>query len=160
MEQEADDNSWHILWTKKVLISKKNISLTSVCQHIGILAFSFNGLTFNFRATGLTGKRNRIELSEKVITSADRLRCTLIHEMCHAATWVFHGEKGHGARWKSYTNRAKRVFPELPPITVCHSYDIQYKYTYKCGMCQSKCVTIKYHNFLIQFTKKKFHLKF
>lgn len=33
-------------------------------------------------------RQSQLELSEKVLTSADRLRCTLIHEMCHAATWV------------------------------------------------------------------------
>ena len=40
----------------------------------------------NSRRNGV--KRSELELSEKVLTSADRLRCTLIHEMCHAATWV------------------------------------------------------------------------
>lgn len=43
-----------------------------------------------------------IELSEKVLTSADRLRCTLIHELCHAATWIFNGEGGHGRTWKQW----------------------------------------------------------
>lgn len=44
-----------------------------------------------------------VELSEKVLTSADRLRCTLIHELCHAAVWLFNGEKGgHGATWKAW----------------------------------------------------------
>lgn len=33
-------------------------------------------------------RQSQLELSEKVLTSADRLRCTLIHELCHAATWV------------------------------------------------------------------------
>lgn len=88
--------------------------------------------------TTKNGKNHRIELSEKVLTSADRLRCTLIHEMCHAATWIFHNEKGHGMRWKSWAKKANHIFPELPVITVCHSYDIEYKYTYKCDMCHSK----------------------
>lgn len=49
------------------------------------------------------GKRvARVELSEKVLTSADRLRCTLIHELCHAATWIYNGEHGHGATWKKW----------------------------------------------------------
>lgn len=43
-----------------------------------------------------------IELSAKVITDTDRLRCTLIHELCHAATWIFNGEKGHGTVWKQW----------------------------------------------------------
>lgn len=93
---------------------------------------------YNFRTVKVAGKNHRVELSEKVLTSADRLRCTLIHELCHAATWIFDNERGHGARWKSWAKRANYVFPELPEITVCHNYDIEYKYTYKCDMCHSK----------------------
>lgn len=44
-----------------------------------------------------------IDLSDKVVTSCDRLRSTLIHELCHAATWVFNGEKGHGPTWKAWS---------------------------------------------------------
>lgn len=79
-----------------------------------------------------------VELSDKVLTSADRLRCTLIHELCHAATWVFNGEGGHGAKWKEWARRANATFPELPKIGVCHQYDIEYKYTYKCTLCAAK----------------------
>ncbi|XP_039960050.1 putative uncharacterized protein DDB_G0277255 isoform X1 [Bactrocera tryoni] len=79
-----------------------------------------------------------IELSEKVLTSADRLRCTLIHELCHAATWIFNGEGGHGSTWKQWALRANQVFPEIPKIGVCHQYDIEYKYTYKCTLCGAK----------------------
>lgn len=95
-------------------------------------------LILNCRPPKVAGKNHRVELSEKVLTSADRLRCTLIHELCHAATWIFHGEGGHGARWKGYAKKANRIFPELPAITRCHNYDIQYKYTYKCDMCHHK----------------------
>lgn len=79
-----------------------------------------------------------IQLSDKVLTSADRLRCTLIHEMCHAATWIFNKEKGHGPVWRAWASRANKAYPELPVINRCHSYDIEYKYTYKCDMCQNK----------------------
>lgn len=49
------------------------------------------------------GKRTaRIELSDKVITNADRLRCTLVHELCHAATWIFNEINGHGKEWKMW----------------------------------------------------------
>lgn len=40
----------------------------------------------NSRRQGV--RQSELELSDKVLTSADRLRCTLIHEMCHAVTWV------------------------------------------------------------------------
>ena len=34
----------------------------------------------------------------------ERIRATLIHEMCHAATWIIDGIKGggHGAQWKAW----------------------------------------------------------
>jgi predicted SprT family Zn-dependent metalloprotease len=83
-------------------------------------------------------RSSRIELSDKVLTSADRLRCTLIHEMAHAATWIFSAENGHGATWKSWTYKANKVFPELPKIGVRHSYQIEYKYTYECVACKAK----------------------
>lgn len=81
-----------------------------------------------------------IELSDKVLTSADRLRCTLIHELCHAATWIFNGEGGHGSTWKEWARKANATLPEIPKIGVCHQYDIEYKYTYKCTLCAAKYV--------------------
>ena len=33
-------------------------------------------------------RASKIELSTKVLDSCDRLRDTLIHEMCHAAAWI------------------------------------------------------------------------
>ncbi|XP_068446116.1 germ cell nuclear acidic protein [Clinocottus analis] len=81
----------------------------------------------------------RIELSEKVCDSADRLRDTLIHEMCHAATWMINGVRdGHGNFWKLYARKSTLAHPELPMVTRCHSYDIKYKFQYQCTRCQNK----------------------
>lgn len=45
----------------------------------------------------------RIELSTKVCDSADRVRDTLLHELCHAAVWIIDGENGgHGPVWKRW----------------------------------------------------------
>nr|XP_015206813.1 PREDICTED: uncharacterized protein LOC102686616 [Lepisosteus oculatus] len=80
----------------------------------------------------------RIELSEKVCDSAERLRDTLVHEMCHAATWMINGVRdGHGQFWKMYARKATVVHPELPVVTRCHSYDINYKYQYQCSRCKN-----------------------
>ncbi|XP_077589546.1 germ cell nuclear acidic protein [Stigmatopora nigra] len=80
----------------------------------------------------------RIELSEKVCDSADRLRDTLIHEMCHAATWLINGVRdGHGRFWRLYAHKSTLVHPELPVVTRCHSYDIKFKFQYKCTKCQN-----------------------
>ncbi|KAH8420155.1 hypothetical protein KR009_006407 [Drosophila setifemur] len=82
-------------------------------------------------------RSSTVELSVKVLTTADRLRCTLIHELCHAAAWVFNGEGGHGRVWKMWAQRAMDKFPDLPPIKVCHDYRIEFKYTYKCLSCNT-----------------------
>jgi hypothetical protein len=45
----------------------------------------------------------RIELSVKVLDSADRLRDTLVHEMCHAMSWIVSEcNGGHGPVWKRW----------------------------------------------------------
>ncbi|XP_073412294.1 germ cell nuclear acidic protein isoform X2 [Dendrobates tinctorius] len=80
----------------------------------------------------------RIELSEKVCDSADRLRDTLIHEVCHAATWLINGVRdGHGQFWKFYARKASLIHPELPMVSRCHSYEINYKFTYECSRCKN-----------------------
>lgn len=46
-------------------------------------------------------RKAEIQLSEKVLTSADRVRDTLVHELCHAAVWIVDGERSHhGKVWK------------------------------------------------------------
>ena len=93
---------------------------------------------------------SKIELSTKVIDSPDRLRDTLIHEMCHAAAWIRSGVRdGHGSFWKAWANKAMAAFPELPIIARCHSYVIRTKYTYVCQKCgqrvgrHSKSINVK-----------------
>ena len=81
----------------------------------------------------------QINLSSKVLDSADRLRDTLIHEMCHAASWVISGiHNGHGVIWKDWAKQAMTRFPELPLIARCHNYQIRTKYSYICKNCGAK----------------------
>ncbi|XP_053931716.1 germ cell nuclear acidic protein isoform X2 [Cuculus canorus] len=99
--------------------------------------------TAGFCVTGQTqgteAKRYaRIELSEKVCDSADRLRDTLIHEVCHAATWLINGVRdGHGRFWRFYANKSAVIHPELPVVTRCHNYEIIYKFIYECVQCKA-----------------------
>ncbi|XP_054244551.1 germ cell nuclear acidic protein [Indicator indicator] len=80
----------------------------------------------------------RIELSERVCDSADRLRDTLVHEACHAASWLINGVRdGHGPFWKFYAHKSTVIHPELPAVTRCHSYEINYKFTYQCVLCKA-----------------------
>lgn len=86
----------------------------------------------------------------QIIDTAERLRDTLIHELCHAACWIFDGiSEGHGPSWKNWANKAMKKFPELPIIKRCHSYDIQTKFTYKCIKCGYRSVIFKYNGFII-----------
>ncbi|KAL8222590.1 UNVERIFIED_CONTAM: hypothetical protein K2H54_077587 [Gekko kuhli] len=81
----------------------------------------------------------RIMLSEKVCDSADRLRDTLIHELCHAAAWLVHGvQDGHGRFWSLYAKKSALIHPELPVVSRCHNYEIKYKFTYECSQCQNR----------------------
>ena len=75
----------------------------------------------------------RIELATKVLTDEQRLRATLLHEMCHAAAWIINGvcKPPHGPQFKHYGAKASRMFPELK-VSTCHNYKIAYKYIYRC----------------------------
>uniref|UniRef100_A0A1B6LDB8 SprT-like domain-containing protein n=1 Tax=Graphocephala atropunctata TaxID=36148 RepID=A0A1B6LDB8_9HEMI len=81
-------------------------------------------------------RSSRIVLSIKILDRADRLRDTLIHELCHAATWIVNATSdGHGPYWRAWADKANRRFPELPVIKRCHDYAIATKFTYKCMTC-------------------------
>ncbi|XP_076446916.1 germ cell nuclear acidic protein-like [Babylonia areolata] len=77
-----------------------------------------------------------IELSTKVCDSAERVRDTLVHEMCHAAVWILNKAKeGHGPHWKYWARKANRAHPEIPIIRRCHDYRINTKFIYRCVDC-------------------------
>ncbi|KAJ3299594.1 3-phosphoinositide dependent protein kinase-1 [Borealophlyctis nickersoniae] len=75
----------------------------------------------------------RIELSTKVVDNEDKLRNTLIHEMCHAAAWLINkvNKPPHGDAFKYWGHRATQSFWDIE-VTTCHSYEINYKFTYVC----------------------------
>lgn len=78
----------------------------------------------------------RIELSCKVVDTADRLERTLVHEMCHCAAWIIdHVSKPpHGAVFKKWAQQAMQVAPHLD-VRTCHQYDIFYAYRWQCTVC-------------------------
>ncbi|XP_033705402.1 germ cell nuclear acidic protein [Tursiops truncatus] len=79
----------------------------------------------------------KIEISQKVCDSADRLRDTLVHEICHAASWLLDGVRdSHGDAWKYYARKLNMVHPELPKVTRCHNYKINYRIHYECTRCK------------------------
>ncbi|KAG0444993.1 hypothetical protein HPB47_005968 [Ixodes persulcatus] len=53
------------------------------------------------RCVFLEGQSYRVELSTVLLTSAERTRDTLLHELCHAAAWCVQRSKGgHGHAWR------------------------------------------------------------
>ena len=78
------------------------------------------------------------ETLNKGIFHVERCRDTLLHEMCHAAVTLIDGvmEQGHGPLWRQWTRRAEQSYPYLPPISVRHTYDVVYKFIYRCVQCQ------------------------
>lgn len=79
----------------------------------------------------------------------ERLKSTLAHEACHAASWAISGDfkSPHGRTFKSwyvvspdrvaiykhYPRAAKvmKAFPDVD-VTTKHDYEIDFKYTWKC----------------------------
>ncbi|XP_069687209.1 uncharacterized protein [Periplaneta americana] len=111
-----------------------DMSLTWNVRMNRTAGFCYNRWTITSPGTKI--RSSRIVLSAKVCDTSDRLRDTLIHEMCHAAAWIMDGMKdGHGPCWKAWARRATLIFPELPPIKRCHEYNIQTKFTYRCTSC-------------------------
>ncbi|XP_030836781.1 acidic repeat-containing protein-like [Strongylocentrotus purpuratus] len=91
---------------------------------------------FCFYKKRLSERTARIELSVKVCDTAERLRDTLVHELCHAAAWLIHGvSDGHGKYWKYWAAKSNLAHPEIPVIKRCHTYEITTKFKYKCVQC-------------------------
>ncbi|CAL7936961.1 unnamed protein product [Xylocopa violacea] len=97
------------------------------------------GYCYNKKSVKTLGgivRSSRIVLATKILDTPDRLRDTLIHEMCHAAAWLINGvSDGHGPFWTTWASKAMQTFPELPPVRRCHDYKIKTKFTYKCVSC-------------------------
>ena len=92
------------------------------------------------RTAGLTHMRAmgrkrmaRVDLASKVLTDEERLRSTLLHELCHVAAWLIDGVRKppHGPGFKKWGRKCTQAYPGIA-VTTCHSYEIQYKFTYLC----------------------------
>lgn len=79
----------------------------------------------------------RIELSTKVLDTAEKLERTLIHEMCHCATWLIDhiARPPHGEHFKKHAARAMLLVPHVN-VSTCHNYDIFYPFRWQCSSCQ------------------------
>mmetsp|Transcript_3888 Transcript_3888/g.7882 ORF Transcript_3888/g.7882 Transcript_3888/m.7882 type:complete len:915 (-) Transcript_3888:14-2758(-) len=87
-----------------------------------------------------------IELATKVIDNEERLRSTLLHEMCHAAMWLVDGvhKPPHGKCFKKWANISMAKIQDVE-VTTTHDYQIAYKFAWSCTA--SNCnVIIKRHS--------------
>lgn len=74
-----------------------------------------------------------VELSEKVLDDVDRLKTTLLHELCHAAAWIADGERRppHGPSFWRWAKIVSNAVPNVN-ITTCHSYLVHKPFRFKC----------------------------
>ena len=75
-----------------------------------------------------------IELSTKLIDQEDRLRSTLMHEMCHAAAWLVDAvhKPPHGSCFKKWADTGMRKINGML-VTTTHSYVTNtYKFAWAC----------------------------
>ena len=74
-----------------------------------------------------------IELSTKILDNLERLRATLLHEMCHAAAWLVDGvhKPPHGKVFKKWANHSMRRIQDVE-VTTTHDYVIRFKFAWKC----------------------------
>jgi predicted SprT family Zn-dependent metalloprotease len=87
---------------------------------------------------GERGKRiSYLKLSSKFLTTYERLRKTLSHEMCHAATHLIDNELSdiHGPIWYKWAQLTETLYPDLK-VSRCHTYHVEeefvFKYQYAC----------------------------
>lgn len=77
-------------------------------------------------------RKCRIELAEKVVDSEDKLKSTLLHELCHAAAFLLDGmlKPPHGPAFRKWADRAERVLGI--EVNTCHNYEIFTPHKFKC----------------------------
>ncbi|CAK1359120.1 unnamed protein product [Cercospora beticola] len=80
-----------------------------------------------------------IELASKVLTYSPQAETQLLnvlaHEFCHLANFMISGIKDqpHGASFKSWGRKCSQAFKDRGiEVTTKHSYEIEYKYVWKC----------------------------
>ena len=67
----------------------------------------------------------------------EKLKDTLVHEMCHCAVWLIdHSNIAHGTLFK-YWGRQATIKQQIV-VTRCHDYKVVYKFLYHCKCCGHK----------------------
>mmetsp|Transcript_14197 Transcript_14197/g.25225 ORF Transcript_14197/g.25225 Transcript_14197/m.25225 type:complete len:560 (-) Transcript_14197:3543-5222(-) len=153
---------------------EERITPTNRDKHVSALVDEFNRTVFNsaipadieikwnarlLRTAGTTytctrnsSRHARMELSSKVLDTYERLKSTLLHELCHVAAWLVDGsaKPPHGPVFKKWASRATSVYPQHE-VTTCHSYKIHAKFWYECVDCKAQ---FKRHSKSVDVTKQ------
>ncbi|XP_064554506.1 uncharacterized protein LOC135439674 [Drosophila montana] len=75
-------------------------------------------------------RRARFQLSANIRESSMLIE-TLLHQMCHAAAYIYNGETAHGHNTQKWAYRAKSLLPQLPLLADCTAC-----YKYSCVLCR------------------------
>ena len=91
----------------KIIWNKKLRTTAGYCCYLGAIGARSARIELSTKVVDSYGRH---ELSSKILPMTlhfpltDRIRDTLVHEMCHAATWIIDGIKGggHGREWRAW----------------------------------------------------------
>ncbi|KAI0150633.1 hypothetical protein GGR57DRAFT_472152 [Xylariaceae sp. FL1272] len=110
-----------------------------------------------------------IELATKVLANEADLLNTVAHEFCHLAVFLLHGKPklAHGAEFKAFgrqvmdaaTSKDSKRSLKIPrardvqiDVTTRHSYDIEYKFIWRCADCSTE---VSRHSRSVDPTKQR-----
>ncbi|KAI1261997.1 hypothetical protein F5Y18DRAFT_430497 [Xylariaceae sp. FL1019] len=110
-----------------------------------------------------------IELATKVLVNEADLLNTVAHEFCHLAVFLLHGKPklAHGAEFKAFgrhvmdaaTSKDDKKSLKIPRardvqinVTTRHSYDIEYKFVWRCSDCSTE---VSRHSRSVDPTKQR-----
>lgn len=71
-----------------------------------------------------------------MLTDVDRLKNTLLHEMCHVATWLLDGfeigvNRHHGPLFKKWAAVVHKRVPEVV-VNTYHTYEAHKPFRFQC----------------------------
>lgn len=100
----------------------------------------------------------KIELSVKIIDELQRLRSTLLHEMCHAAAWLVDGtaKPPHGACFKKWAKLSmsrvrKNSITVLDTVTFPHNCILFFTVTCKYPLQIRNVMVTTTHDYVINY---------
>lgn len=97
---------------------------------------------------GIQTRLASIELSSKLIDDEQRLRSTLMHELCHAAAFLVDGvtKPPHGECFKKWANVAMKLIPEIT-VSTTHSYVTNtHKFAWACTNNDCRIIIKRHSN--------------